>query len=84
MTRPRRNPAVDLFGEVPVTQDEIRAWVALNSPVHLVARHFDNYVTRYGVADKIRAAKLAGTFDATSVGAPGSCPCGSGLRRLLP
>lgn len=59
-----RQPARDLFGEVPVTEDDLEAWVAALSPVHLTERLFDNYVRRYNVADKIRAAKLRGEFEA--------------------
>lgn len=59
-----RQPARDLFGEVPVTEDDLEAWVAAMSPVHLTERLFSHYVRRYNVADKIRAAKLRGEFEA--------------------
>lgn len=56
-------PIFDLFGEVPVTLDDLREWVASTSPVNLEERFFDNYVRRYNVADKVRAAKRTGDFD---------------------
>jgi hypothetical protein len=59
-----RQPPVDLFGEVPVTEDDCEAWVAAVSPVHFTDRLYASYVRRYNVADKIRAAKIRGDFDA--------------------
>ncbi|WP_246794580.1 hypothetical protein [Burkholderia perseverans] len=56
----------DLFGEIVVTQDDIEAWVAALAPAFTSsARAFDNYVRGYHVADKIRCAKAAGTFETT-------------------
>lgn len=53
----------DLFGEVPVTEDEIFDWVAAVAPRWLTPqRAFEGYVRSYNVAAKIRAAKLDGTF----------------------
>lgn len=55
----------DLFGEIPVTEDDMRAWVAAVSPRWLYPeRSYRSYVRGWNVADKVRAAKLAGTFDA--------------------
>ena len=59
-----RQPPQDLFGEVPVTEDDLEAWVAAVSPVHFTERLFAHYVRRYNVADKIRTAKLRGEFEA--------------------
>ncbi len=59
-----RQPPVDLFGEVVVTDDDIYDWVASVSPVHLSERGYALYVARYAVADKVRVAKLAGRFEA--------------------
>jgi hypothetical protein len=59
-----RQPALDLFGEVAVTEDDLYAWVAAVSPVHLTDRLFDHYVSRYNVAGKVRYAKANGTFEA--------------------
>ena len=60
-----QNPALDLFGEVPVLESEIVDWVAAVAPRWLAPpRSYASYVRTYAVAEKIRAAKLAGTYDA--------------------
>lgn len=56
-------PPVDLFGDVVITDDDLYAWVASVSPVHLNERAYANYVRRYDVADKVRTAKLQHRFD---------------------
>lgn len=54
----------DLFGEIPVTEDDIFNWVAAVAPRWLTPeRSFRNYVRSWGIADKVRAAKAAGTFE---------------------
>lgn len=58
-----RQPPLDLFGEVPVTEEDLYDWVAAVSPVHLSERGFDHYVRRYDIAGKIRTAKLRGAFE---------------------
>jgi hypothetical protein len=58
-----RDPVADLFGEIRVTLDDLRAWVAAMSPVNLEERNYENYLRRYNVADKVRAAKRSGEFD---------------------
>lgn len=70
MTYLYRQPARDLFGEVAVTDDDIFAWVASVSPVHLNERGYALYVARYDVAGKVARSKLAGTFDATTARRP--------------
>ena len=53
----------DLFGEIPVTDDEIFQWVAAMSPRNMSSeRSYQNYVRNWNVAEKIRAAKQNGTF----------------------
>lgn len=65
-------PARDLFGEVPVTEDDLVAWVAAVAPRWLATeRAFTNYCRSWDVPGKIRAAKQAGTFD-ERVKKPGS------------
>lgn len=66
MTHLYRQPARDLFGEVAITDDDIFAWVASVSPVHLHERGYALYVSRYDVAGKVRASKLRGTFECTT------------------
>lgn len=57
---------LDLFGEVVITSDDIDAWVLAIAPAFTSSeRAFLYYVSRWHVADKVRAAKLAGTFEAT-------------------
>lgn len=61
--KPLPNPALDLFGEVPVTESDVIFWVECVAPRWLTPeRSFRGYVSGYQVADKVRAAKLAGTF----------------------
>lgn len=53
----------DLFGEIPVTEDEVFAWVAAIAPRWLTPeRAFHGYVNGWNVVEKIRAAKAEGTF----------------------
>ena len=60
-----QQPPLDLFGQVPITDDDIAAWVAAVSPRWLAPeRAFRSYVLHYAVADKVRRAKIDGTFDA--------------------
>ncbi|MBR8254342.1 MULTISPECIES: hypothetical protein [Burkholderia] len=55
---------LDLFGEVIVTLDDVRLWVAALAPAYMSSeRAFERYVRLWDVAGKVRAAKLAGTFD---------------------
>ena len=58
-----RQPAHDLFGEIPVLEDDLYAWVLSVSPVHASDRAYDNYVQRYDVAGKVRYAKEIGRFE---------------------
>ncbi|SFV17888.1 hypothetical protein [Pseudoduganella namucuonensis] len=59
-----RQPPVDLFGDVVVTNDDLFDWVAAISPAHLHERAYALYVQRYDVAGKVRTAKLHGDFEA--------------------
>ena len=52
----------DLFGEVPVTVDDLYLWCAVVAP-RIAARNLDYYVKYWDVAGKIRAAKRNGRFD---------------------
>lgn len=54
----------DLFGEVPVTEDDLFYWVQAVAPRWLAPeRSYRNYVRNWNVADKVRHAKISGTFD---------------------
>jgi hypothetical protein len=54
----------DLFGEVVVTHDDVRAWLLAVPRIDPESARAAHYVKGYGVVDKIRAAKLQGLFDA--------------------
>lgn len=57
---------LDLFGDVQVTLDDLHAWVSAIAPAWTSSERSLTYYIRYwNVADKVRHAKLAGTFDAT-------------------
>lgn len=56
--------ARDLFGEIPVTLDELLAWMLAVPGLAPTSPRFAWYVRGWNVIDKIRAAKEAGTFDA--------------------
>jgi hypothetical protein len=57
-------PAVDLFGEVPVLESDLENWVAAVAPVYLSSeRSFQSYLKSYDVPAKVRRAKLRGEFD---------------------
>jgi len=54
----------DLFGEVPVTEDDVFLWVQAISPRWLSPeRSYRNYVRTWNVVDKIRTAKIRGDFE---------------------
>jgi hypothetical protein len=59
----RRNPALDLFGEVPVTWDEVYDWVELVAGIPRDSWRAPYYIKNWNVIDKIREAKKAGYFD---------------------
>jgi hypothetical protein len=54
---------VDLFGEVPVTIDDIERWLDEFVNFHGSPWRSANYALSWNVADKIRAAKLAGEWE---------------------
>lgn len=54
----------DLFGEIPVTLDDLLAWMLAVPGIPPSSPRFLNYVRGYDVIGKIRAAKLAGSFEA--------------------
>lgn len=55
----RKNPALDLFGEVPVTWPEVNLWVEVitRGKFSSSKRNFMSYVHGYDVIGKIKAAK---------------------------
>jgi hypothetical protein len=62
-TKTSTNPAYDLFGEIPVTEEDLFLWVAAVAPRWLTPeRSYRGYVKSWDVAGKVRAAKLSGRF----------------------
>jgi hypothetical protein len=57
----------DLFGEVPVSTDELELWCRAVAGLGATSPRFRAYVRDYRVAEKIAAAKLAGDFDAEAL-----------------
>jgi len=53
----------DLFGEVPVTWPEVEDWLLAVPQIDPSSRRAEYYVRNWSVPDKIRRAKLAGTFE---------------------
>lgn len=51
----------DLFGEVPVTVDDLYLWCAVVAP-RIATRNLDYYIKYWNVAGKIRASKIDGRF----------------------
>lgn len=57
---PRRSgPPYDLFGEIPVSLDELLAWMLSVPRIPPNSPRFGYYVRGYDVIGKIRAAKAA-------------------------
>ncbi len=54
--------AIDLFGEIPVTWDEVEEWVDRIQAISPTPWRRDWYIKNWNVIDKIRAAKHAGIF----------------------
>jgi hypothetical protein len=76
---------LDLFGEVPVSLDDVLLWMLAVPRLSPDSPRFATYVRDYQVLDKIRAAKLSGTFDITVTAALRTLPIAAarvGPRRL--
>jgi len=63
-----RNPALDLFGEVPITWEEVYLWCERVPKIARDSWRLNYYLQNWNVPAKIRAAKLAGCFDAVIAG----------------
>lgn len=55
---------LDLFGEVVVTHDDVRAWLRAVPRIDPDGPRAAHYIRGYGVAAKVAAAKRSGSFDA--------------------
>ncbi len=60
-----RQPVRDLFGQVPISHDDIAAWLVAVPRMDPASPRAARYVVAYSVTDKIATAKLNGTFEAT-------------------
>ena len=56
-------PARDLFGQVPITLQDVRAWLIAVPRIDPDSPRAARYFTSYNVTQKIAAAKIAGTFE---------------------
>lgn len=67
-----RQPVRDLFGQIPITYQDVDAWLLAVPRLCPSSPRAAWYVKAYSVADKIAAAKIAGTFEqiTTPRGAP--------------
>lgn len=76
---PRPFP-VDLFGQVPVTVQDVESWLRAVPRIDPHSPRAAHYVRAYDVPAKIAAAKLAGTFE--SITAPREPPPGHWWARF--
>jgi hypothetical protein len=63
-----KQPHHDLFGEVPVLWCEVEAWVFALVGLSRDSWRWNYYVRYWNVAEKIRMAKIDGTYDAVLAG----------------
>jgi hypothetical protein len=59
----KNNPPFDLFGQIAVTLDDVTLWVENVARIDRHSPRAAMYVKHYAIVEKIRAAKIAGTFD---------------------
>lgn len=68
-----RESVTDLFGEVPVTEADVRLWLLAVPRIDPDSPRAAHYVRGWNVPDKIRAAKLSGWFDTLDPTPPERC-----------
>lgn len=56
-----KKPPADLFGQIAVTRTDIEKWIALYAPT-ISPRRRAAYIRAWNIADKVRAAIIAGTW----------------------
>lgn len=54
--------AIDLFGETPVTWDEVHEWVDRVAAISPTPWRREWYIKNWNIIEKIRAAKHAGEY----------------------
>ena len=57
------DPPYDLFGEIPVTWDDVDAWCLAVAGLEPGSWRRPYYIQYWNVPEKIRQAKIAGTFE---------------------
>lgn len=61
---------LDLFGQIPVSLDELSLWVSAIAPHYArSARSLAYYIEHWNVATKVAEAKADGSFEAVSAAA---------------
>lgn len=55
-------PLLDLFGEIPVTRDDVDTWLDVVPAYPRTSWRRENYAASWNVPEKVRAAKAAGTW----------------------
>lgn len=81
-SRSTRNPAVDLFDQVPVSEKELELWVAVVAPRWHGSRRMQFYIRDWDIAGKVACAKRNGTFDQVLQRAAEMVDCGSCIGRF--
>lgn len=76
------NPAVDLFGQVQVTDEDVEQWVAVVAPRWYGTRRMEFYIREWNIASKVAYAKLNGTFDQVKKQACELVDCSTCLGRF--
>jgi len=76
------NPALDLFGEVPVTVQECEQWVAAVAPRWYGTRRMQFYMRDWDVPRKVAQAKLHGAFEEVQHAAIRSVDCDGCIGRF--
>ncbi|MBN8743454.1 MAG: hypothetical protein J0I24_04020 [Thiomonas arsenitoxydans] len=62
--------AADLFGQIPVTLEDVSLWVAAVAPHVISSRlRLEHYIKMWDVATKVATAKASGKFHEVSASA---------------
>ncbi len=80
--RKRPHPAIDLFGQVPVTWEEVFLWLEAVPGIARDSPRAAQYVRDWNVPEKVRQAKLEGSFEA-AVSRPSDAPRWGQFAALL-
>jgi len=64
----------DLFGEIPVTHQDVDAWLISVPGIQPGTKRAAHYIEAWSVVEKIRQAKRTGTFDALTAKAEAPSP----------